>query len=114
MREGSPHRAAETIQWLKTFIVMNKEHQMSTVLRALGAFLLVFSSVTFAQTVRMESSSAAHPLSKTIADDFAERSAGTKLVLGESGSAEALRRLCAEEADLAVVSRPILQSELAR
>jgi phosphate transport system substrate-binding protein len=36
------------------------------------------------------------------------------VALGESGSAEAIRRLCAGEAEMATVSRPIVKAELAR
>jgi len=79
-----------------------------------GVFLLCSTVVTQGQPVRLQSSSAAHPLSQRIAGDFAAAGGKVKIELGDSGSAEALRRLCAGEADFAVVSRPIIKVELAQ
>jgi phosphate transport system substrate-binding protein len=84
------------------------------VLRIVGVLLAGMSALAYAQAVRVESSSAAYPLSKRVAEDFGRVGAGVKVVLGDSGSAEALRRLCAGEADLATVSRPIVKGELAQ
>jgi phosphate transport system substrate-binding protein len=79
-----------------------------------GAFLACSTIAVHAQAIRLESSSAAHPLSQRIAEDFTAAGGKVKLALGDSGSAEALRRLCAGEADLAAVSRPIVKVELAQ
>jgi phosphate transport system substrate-binding protein len=78
--------------------------------------ILVFASALTAsgQALRLQSSSAAHPLSQRIAKDFAAAGGKVKIELGDSGSAEALRRLCSGEADFAAVSRPIVKVELAQ
>ena len=83
-------------------------------LRLLGVFLSCSATVASAQAIRLESSSAAYPLSQRIVEDFTSAGGKVKVALGDSGSAEALRRLCAGEADLAAVSRPIVKSELAQ
>jgi phosphate transport system substrate-binding protein len=63
-----------------------------------------------AQPIRVESSSAAYPLTKGVAERL---QGGGGVILSESGSASALRRLCAGELEFAAVSRPIDKSELA-
>jgi phosphate transport system substrate-binding protein len=81
----------------------------------LGASLACVAFLAHSQAIRVESSSAAYPLSKAAVEDFGRaRGAAAKPLLGESGTAEALRRLCSGEAELASVSRPILNAELAR
>jgi phosphate transport system substrate-binding protein len=85
--------------------------------RLLGlSAVLLFSmfSLAHGQAIRLETSSATYPLAKRIVDDASAAGAKVKVVVGESGSAEALRRLCAGEAELAAVSRPIVKVELAQ
>jgi len=79
-----------------------------------GALLFCMSALAQAQPIRLETSSATYPLAKRIVDDTSAAGAKVKVVVGESGSAEALRRLCAGEAELAAVSRPIIKAELAQ
>lgn len=79
-------------------------------LLALLGVLVSCSVLAQVQILRLESSSAAYPLSNRIAKDL---KGDAKIAVSESGSAEALRRLCAGEAELATTSRPILKSELA-
>lgn len=75
--------------------------------------LLLACSAFAQQPIRLESSSAAYPLSKRVAEEVG-RAGALRIALGESGSAEALRRLCAGQAEFATVSRPIDKRELAQ
>jgi phosphate transport system substrate-binding protein len=78
----------------------------------MGVFLLFCGCLGHAQPVRLEASSAGLPLSHRIIEDFGLARGAVKVVHRAPGSAEALRRLCAGEADLAVTARPILKGEL--
>ena len=81
----------------------------------LGALLACAGFAVQGQVIRMESSSAVLPLSQAIVAEFRQTAgAGKAVAIRESGTAEALRRLCAGESELAAVSRPILRAELAR
>lgn len=79
-----------------------------------GVFFACVASGVQAQAIRLQSASAAYPLSKRIVDDVGRAGGTVKIVSGDSGSAEALRRLCAGETDLAAVARPIIKGELAQ
>jgi phosphate transport system substrate-binding protein len=83
------------------------------VLRFIGV-LLVWTQFAHAQAIRLESTSAAYPLSNRIVEDFRRAGGTIKVLAREPGSAEALRRLCAAEAEIAVVARPMLKGELAQ
>jgi phosphate transport system substrate-binding protein len=83
--------------------------------RFLGMLLACTAIAAHGQAIRVDSSSALLPLSQAIVEAFRPSLPGGQQVsLRESGTAEALRRLCAGEAELATVSRPILSAELAR
>lgn len=69
--------------------------------------------VATSRAVRFESASAAYPLSKRIIEHAIQHER-LKVVLGDAGTVEALRRLCSGETDLASVARPMQKGELAR
>lgn len=66
------------------------------------------------RVVRVGGSSSLYPLSVVVADDLAAAHPEARLVVGISGTAGGLRRLCEGEIDVSGASRPISTAESAR
>jgi phosphate transport system substrate-binding protein len=81
---------------------------------ALAASLAHAVLAVQAQTIEVQSSGAAQPLTLAIVAGFkAPTPEAARIMAGSAGSALALTRLCAGEAVIAVVSRPIAAAERA-
>jgi len=82
--------------------------------RLVSASLLCSATIVCGQPIRFENASATYPLTKRIIDDFDHADGSVRVVVGKSGSALALQRLCNREVEFATAARPIIKSEVAQ
>lgn len=88
--------------------------RMDLLRSSLAALLALVGVVAHGQTIEVQSSGVAQPLTLAVAAGFkGPTPEAVRVIAGSAGSALSLRRLCAGEAVIAVVSRPISAVERA-
>lgn len=73
--------------------------------------LILVSSISYAQTVKIDGSSTVYPITEGIAEDF-QKQTKVKVTVGISGTGGGFKKFCRGEIDVQNASRPILQREI--
>lgn len=81
--------------------------------RSLIAFVFLLETNASAQSITIDGSSTAYPISKAVAGRFQQAMQGSiKVSVGISGTGGGFKKLCRGEIDINDASRPILKPEI--
>jgi len=81
--------------------------------KAIGLAVLAVASAAFAQqVVRADGSSTVYPITQAVAEEFAARNPGVRVVVAFSGTGGGFKKFCRGETDIQNASRPIMPEEL--